>query len=109
MEVKLFEIRDRMTFFPVYCVALKPPFSTEEKYLIDRVGYNMWKRHVLYARLNGDDKALSDPYAWGDRTNLTAHRYILDNWTELKSGDVVDVEYILKETTGPKKSERITT
>ncbi len=35
-----------------------------------------------------------------------AHHYIIEHWAELSDGDVVDVEFILKETTVLKVSER---
>ena len=52
--------------------------------------------------------ATYDPFAWGSdtRTYQVAHQYIIDHFDELESGAVVDVEFILKETTEPKKSER---
>ena len=37
-----------------------------------------------------------------------AHCYIERKWRELKDGDVIDVEFILGETTSIKISERIT-
>jgi hypothetical protein len=35
----------------------------------------------------------------------TAHNFIAEHWAELNSGDVVDVEYILGETSAPKDFE----
>jgi hypothetical protein len=35
-----------------------------------------------------------------------AHQHIEQNWDLLNDGDVVDVEYILGETSEPKRSER---
>jgi hypothetical protein len=34
------------------------------------------------------------------------HHWLLDHWGEIKSGDVVDVEFILGETATLKVSER---
>lgn len=87
---------------------LRSPMVMENTYLARRVGYDLSTTNVLYFRLNGDGMACSDPHEWGDRTNANAHMHIIQNWDVLSSGDVVDVEYILKETTEPKKSERIT-
>ena len=36
-----------------------------------------------------------------------AHRFVIDNWATIQSGQVVDVEFILGETKQPKCSERI--
>jgi hypothetical protein len=38
-----------------------------------------------------------------------AHKYIIEHWYDLKTGDVVDVEFALGESEKPKLSERITT
>lgn len=50
----------------------------------------------------------SDPYAWGQnpRTKYVAHKYIIENWDKLSTGDVVYVETILGERDTPKVSER---
>lgn len=106
IEVKLFEVRDRATFVPVACVMLRGSMTVEDSYLCRRVGYDLIRNNVLYFRLNGDGKALSDPHEWGDRTNQTAHLHILSEWNDLKSGDVVDVEYILGEANSKKITER---
>jgi hypothetical protein len=49
-----------------------------------------------------------DPYHWprDPRTKPYAHVYIEAHWHDLKDGDVIDVEFILGETTSPKVSER---
>ncbi|KKL90716.1 hypothetical protein LCGC14_1901950, partial [marine sediment metagenome] len=41
------------------------------------------------------------------RTVAEAHRYVAAHWDELKSGDVIDVEFVLDETTEKKVSERL--
>jgi len=53
------------------------------------------------------DRGFWDPERWGtERTKLISHKYICEHWDELKSGDVVDVEYILGIRDEPKTSER---
>jgi len=59
----------------------------------------------MITALTGERKASADPYFWGDRTFTTAHFYITQEWAQLTSGDVVDVEFILGERTEPKLSE----
>jgi hypothetical protein len=39
-----------------------------------------------------------DPYEWGDRTKYVAHKYIQEEFDNLESCAVVDVQYILGET-----------
>ncbi len=113
MEVKLFEIRDTATFIPVLAVKLNPQ-RDEERYLLARAGYGEFPaqqaKYVLLWRIAGEvHKATCDPYQWGGeaRTLPIAHQHIIDNWEELTSGDVVDVEFILGETTERKVSERL--
>lgn len=132
MEAKLFEVRDRATFMPVIAIALTvrefdPMILTEkdveeerrrkdaEMFLLRRVGYSRERLHedcdspyILLTRLDGGTPAEYDEYAWGNRTWHYAHHYINENWTTLKSGDVIDVEYILNESNKPKESERVT-
>jgi hypothetical protein len=62
--------------------------------------------NIMLTHANGGKKANNDPYGWTDRTYANAHNYITENWTALKDGDVVDVEFILGETTESKISER---
>lgn len=113
MEVKLLEIRDRATFIPAMAVRLTARDETEF-YLLRRTGYSEVQMHTLREpvepyivlwRLEGGP-AEYDPYAWGNRTMANAHKYIIEKWQTLKSGDVVDVQYILGETKEAKSSER---
>ena len=48
----------------------------------------------------------SDPSGWCDRTFQIAHLWFIDHWDELKDGDVIDVEFILGESSEAKTSER---
>ena len=110
MNVKLLELRDRATFIAILAIDLSPADPPEaERYLLRRCGYacDGWPTIGL-ARLDANGQPFRcDPYDWGDRTFQVAHIYITEYWAELKSGDVVDVEYILCETKRPKESERM--
>lgn len=54
-------------------------------------------------------KAEYDPYSWGpSRTLRVVHGHIIQHWDELKSGDVIDVEFLLGERPEPKVSEQVT-
>lgn len=109
MKTKLFELRDRSTFVPV--VAVQLDFTNEaERYLLRRTGYNSAVQYVLMAGLDGGLNEIScDPFDWGqNRTRHFAHKYIIENFDKLESGQVIDVEFILGETKEPKKSERFT-
>lgn len=131
IESKLFEIRDSGTFIPVIASLMRGlnAFGTqmngdvleikvcdggtpEERYLLRRAGYSeSSKPLVLLCRLDacGQQGAASyDPYSWGmARTMGTAQEYICQHWGELESGEVIDVECILGETSSKKQSERV--
>jgi hypothetical protein len=116
METKLLEIRDSATFVPVMATLLlttASPGSEErqaEYYLLRRTGFGFAPPSVMLCRLDangGNHQASYDEYGWGmARTMGAAHLFIREHWTRLKSGDVIDVEYILGETKVPKQSER---
>lgn len=119
LEAKLFEVRDKGTFLPVLAVGCWAPQGPEDRreeecYLLARSGYGTtpWGQYenglVMLVDLTGGRRAEYDPYAWADRTFHVAHTHIMANWRTLRSGDVVDVETCLGETTKPKQSERIT-
>lgn len=123
MKAKVLELRDDGTFIPLLCVDMNPdaelmtgPAETErmlarfeaQHYLLRRCGYPCDARpNIAITRLGcHSDPCSNDPYSWGGRTMPVAHNYIIENWDKLKDGDVVDVEFILGETTAPKVSER---
>ena len=109
MELKTFEVRDSNTFLPVLCIDMNNPETDRARYLLRRCGYPLDSRpNILLTRLDGSGKATNDYFDWGDRTFATAHRYITDNWSNLKDGAVIDVEYILGESGTPKMSEQDT-
>lgn len=107
MEAKTIEIRDAMTFIPALAIRLDPSNAADE-YLLAREGYERGRQgqYVLLVWL-ARGKAEYDPNAWGGRTLPIAHKQLIDHWTEIQSGDVVDVEWIAGITNTPKESERV--
>lgn len=99
MDTKLFEIRDAATFIPALAIRL----SGEDGYLVRRAGFGD-SMQVELIHLNSQ-KVAYDAYEWDNRTMNVAHLYIEQHWDELQNGQVIDVEYILGETTKPKLSE----
>lgn len=106
MQVKLIELRDRMTFIP--CFALKPaPGRNEfEEFLLGRSGYDPENPMIIFGRLDSG-KGVSDPHDWNDRTFQQAHNWLIANWDTFTTGSVIDVQFILGETKEAKKSELI--
>lgn len=105
MQTRTLELRDRNTFIPIIAVAMKAN-TAGELYLLRRAGYSPDQRLIMLTRLDGGDKAHYDPFGWKDRTFHSAHIYIQDNWDTLVDGEVIDVEFILGETSKPKISEQ---
>lgn len=116
METKILEIRDKGTFIPAVAVNMVPDDPRNpsplrdfdeyegEAYLLRRAGYE--GDCILLTRAEGGGGAQYDPYDWCNRTMHVAHLAIAKRWHELKSGDVIDVEYELGETKVAKRSER---
>lgn len=111
MIAKTFELRDKATFVPVLAVKLEPS-NEQDRYILALSGYGQrpqdQAKYIFLMGLNGGlEKATCDPYDWGDRTRSTCHQYLLEHFDELESGAVIDVEFILGETTEPKVSEAL--
>ena len=114
MITKLLEIRDDGTFIPVLAFQLDSE-NEGERYLLARAGYGTDRQThsfrtviVLWKMDGGKGQATSDANAWkgGSRTMREAHLYIKKNWLEIATGDVIDVEFILGETSSKKITER---
>ena len=103
-HLKLFEIRDDGTHIPAMGILMRSDDLRETAFL-RRGGYGPYSRCVMLVML-ATAECQYDPYAWRNpRTMGNAHRFIEENWDALQSGVVIDVEFILGETTAPKISE----
>lgn len=107
-ETKFFEVRDAGTFIPCIAVQISgchTDDATQDEWLASRAGFG--EPRLLFGRLDGGEFNY-DYYDWpsGTRTMPVAHEYIIERWTELRSGAVVDVEFILGMRAEPKESER---
>lgn len=125
METKLFELRDRGTFIPLLCVKPgKPrPHSSDctgeggrcncgvafEDKMAWRYGYRSRDEigpPIIVTHMSEPDRGCHNAsHVWGDRTFQTAHLFIEEHWDELKSGDLIDVRFILGESITPCESE----
>jgi len=111
MEIKCLEVRDANTFIPVICIRPVAE-NAEQRYLLRRDGYRANETERCIIMIDAQCRGVSyDPYHWANYRNMrtlgTAHHYIEQHWSELKDGDVIDVQFILKETAAPKVSERV--
>ena len=110
METKILELRDSATFIPVLAMRLSSE-NEAERSLLARGGCGVRSEdhlnYIMLARMDGSNvsPARFDAYDWSDRTFRVAHKYIENNFDELNSGDVVDVEFILGETDTKKEPQ----
>jgi hypothetical protein len=113
MKAKLIEGRDRATFIPLLAIQLTAE-NEAERYLLRRSGWSASDieagRIILMCGLcGGRDQAASDPYDWvGNRTRQVIHGWLESHFDEVESGQVLDAEFLLGESSKPKESERRT-
>lgn len=101
MTHKLLEIRDRGTCIPALAIEV----SGADGFLARRAGFG--QTACIYLIALATQKCAYDPWSWGNRTMNTAHQHIERAWHQLNDGDVVDVQFLLGETTAPKVSESV--
>lgn len=114
MQIKIIEIRDRLTFIPAMAINLEPRRydikinETDIYYMKNRCGYACDGNDIILMNLyQPHNRCENNPYDWNDRTYSQAHKWITTNWYTIKDGDVIDVEFILGETSEKKISERL--
>lgn len=106
MVTKILEIRDRMTYIAVTATLMQATKDVH-RYYLRRAGYSFDSTAIILTRIDTGDSR-NDPYEWtGSRTMQTAHQYIEEHFHELNDGDVIDVEFILGESSIQKVSERL--
>lgn len=93
MEAKIVEIRDRMTLIPAIAICI----NGGDHKLLKMAGYGA-RNYIALFPLNCNRGVNYDPFSWGDRTLTVAHQHIQQEWENLNSGDVIDVQHILGET-----------
>ena len=98
MEQKFVEIRDKDMFVPALAIRLEGA----DHYLARHAGY---ESPLVILVLLSAMKCAYDPYAWGGRTYPVVHQWLQDHFDAHENGAVVDVEFLLGETTTPKLSE----
>lgn len=112
MQFKVIEIRDEGTRIDALAIRMLADSQIQSHYIHSRSGYPRDGSSIMLMRL-ADGRSTNDPYEWptitGDRRTMpNAHNWIIDHFGELEDGDVVDVQFLLKETAQPKIAERLT-
>ncbi len=103
IEVKFFEVRDAMTFIPVMAVRGHTEPGPEH-YLLRRAGWGVGQEFCYLTTLT-NNRTQHDPNDWCGRTLMEAHLHIRNHWRTLENEEVIDVQFILGETTEKKRSE----
>ena len=99
--VKLFEVRDKATCIAAF--AFKPAeiwgnTNDIDEFLLRRCGFPPNNNAIIFGKLDYGT-AHVDPYNWDNRTMHEAHLYVEENYDKLASGSIIDVQFILGETT----------
>ena len=78
-----------------------------QRYLLRRDGYQGDLSEPCVIMIIAQCRGVAyDCYDWKDPTHKVAHNYITEHWGKLLDGDVIDVQFILGETSERKVSER---
>lgn len=104
MVTKVFEVRDEITHIGVMATKMVGE-TPDEDYEVERCGFGRGSNLVIVTKMY-EPESQHDAYNWPSRTMKHAHLYIEQHFDELKSGDVIDVQYILGESDAPCKSDR---
>ena len=107
MITKVFEVRDNATNIGVIATKMQPEVPQED-YQLERNGFSLEGEALILVTKMSDCQSNWDAFKWrdGTRTMFEAHRYIAKHFDELKTGDVVDVRYILGEADAPAPSDK---
>lgn len=108
MIIKLFEVLDSGTCMIFMAIRMIPANLTEN-ILLQHAGFSMGTPCTTIVVFH-PERCQYDLYQWPNgtsRTIIQGHKYIHDHFNELKTGDVIDIEFILKETEEKKESDII--
>ena len=109
LETKIIEIRDRGTFLSAVATVIIPDNSAEF-YPVRRAGIPVYTSYLTLTILQYNE-TFHDQFQADVRNQRTfgvIYRHLMKSWDSHKSGDVLDVSFILNETSTPKISERLT-
>lgn len=97
-NIKIVEIRDRITCIPAFAIRIVPSLELE-LFLFSHCGYDIYNPCILLISIQAPwlSARSSDEWHNSPRTMPTAHKWIEENFDSIQPGQVIDVEYILKE------------
>lgn len=104
MEIKLFELRDEGTHIPIFAFSTNS-HATRESLIFQRAGFLKGSGLIIMGALTGTEQSY-DPDQWeGGRSMRIIHQYLCKHWDDLRSGDLLDVRYIMGEVDKPCETE----
>lgn len=104
LKSKVLEILDRDTYIPVIATDIFSGIDQENRHM-RRLGFNPLNQNKVIITSFSPVKTVYDVYAESNSRTREAFKYIQEHFDKLKSGDVIDVEFIKGETSMPKLSE----
>lgn len=110
-RMKIFEVRDRATLIPTVAFKFNAA-NKNEKWLLMTAGYGYSTEdqgeYIMVGPIEGGRGVMStDPFKHKSMEMREAHLYILNHWTELDHGAVIDLEFLRGEKDKPAISDRI--
>lgn len=115
IETKLFQVRDDGTHIPVMATRMwtnmkQTCLTSQERSILRRAGFGPLIPLVQLNALQHESEVATWDFQYWDtkqrgRTMRVAHEYIEAHWSELESGQVICVEFILGERVTPKEFE----
>lgn len=105
-NIKMVEIRDTCTIIPVFAIRIFPQ-TEEEKFIVKNYHYGNYESsfpRVILASVYSPWVYVNNYSENRGRTMAIAHKYIEENFDEISSCEVIDVEFILREVENPCKS-----
>lgn len=103
MDTKLIEIRDEGTHIPALAIQL----TRDDGYPAARAGFSKHP-HIILVDLNSN-RSQDDSNKWPPRDGRTlrmAHNFLETNWSQVEHNGVLDVRFIMGETTAPAPSDQ---
>ena len=110
MEIaaKFLEVRADGFFLPMLAVGFYPvknDLTSRETWIINRAGRSGKHTQVILFNLISGLSSWN-PESWTERETTIVHVHLLENWLDVKSGDVIDINYLLKERKTVRISEQ---
>lgn len=102
VEAKMLAVMDTCTRIPLIAFKVSPN-TMKEGIMLERHGFTINPHQYTFFYDLNSGTCSYDPYKMNDFHTLTpACRHIERNWDSVKSGDLIDVEYMRGDTDAPR-------